>query len=905
MQSKSCILRFTFVLSVVSCLSITSACRVAAQDNDRQFESLVAGLNDPSFRIRQDSFLKLCDSKLDIDDWLQKELMSGNKHREAVANWLKRLRQSGGSLPQRAQALRDFDAMMNNDDSVMDRYLSNRQIDELIELISIMPEQSRVQFFSGEDDRVSPLIERMWQMECEAYIPKILDLVLPNIARVSANRRWRDVGMPDSWRVDEPSDVPVVRLMNLERDGRIEEAIEFANRKDLSQWIELILIRNGRWDDWVKLDPTKSQIVGSENLPVQRAAILISLGRIDEAKAIYESIKKDPTATPRAKSQIALLVGEIEQFKSLLKEELAEQEFNERMFSFYVSTGDSQSALEAIGLSDPSMEKMTQWIKEAKRNVLLSEKGVEELARYGAFLHQLGYIEQSAAISQALIEHAKMKEPGEGPNAWAPLIEAWSNQHFRDQALKILTTLASQSSEKFDERKLRNQGQQRDAALGGIFGSLFPSFENSARDIYDSLYSQKIEKLRSQSTKKKPIEGSERNLLVRQAIEELDLIHTGRTPEGWIASEVLERIVNDVLSKPFSGRDSFIILELADLCDLLGETKMATELLRQNAITAAAKRKLSQYLAKQGDHENAAEQMLAAFRLSPLDLNIMTECCDALARVGRWDELQRVRRQSLSSLGFYSFSDRMITDIPIRGEIRLAMEQTWNQAASNIYYLSYPNRFLKLQYYDAAKKDLSKAAHTTDLARTELLFWVKTRWQNETTDVGIILYQMEQFFPPAILQAISKSDRTQATELLKLAHRYNPRQIDTAIDVIPIAESTFGTQCADEWFNIYYTPLKEHLEKFPNDSLIGNNTAWLAAKCNRELTAAQKYASNVVEHNPDPTYIDTLAEVEFRIGNIDRAIELAERCRDLDPRNKHHREQVQRFRNAKSTLKNK
>jgi hypothetical protein len=44
--------------------------------------------------------------------------------------------------------------------------------------------------------------------------------------------------------------------------------------------------------------------------------------------------------------------------------------------------------------------------------------------------------------------------------------------------------------------------------------------------------------------------------------------------------------------------------------------------------------------------------------------------------------------------------------------------------------------------------------------------------------------------------------------------------------------------------------------------------------------------------------LDTLAEVEFVRGNIERAIELSERCRSMQPRDVHHPRQLVRFREA-------
>ena len=55
-------------------------------------------------------------------------------------------------------------------------------------------------------------------------------------------------------------------------------------------------------------------------------------------------------------------------------------------------------------------------------------------------------------------------------------------------------------------------------------------------------------------------------------------------------------------------------------------------------------------------------------------------------------------------------------------------------------------------------------------------------------------------------------------------------------------------------------------------------------------------ASKVTASNPEATYLDTLAEIEYRLGNVERAIELSEKCLRMEPKNKQHRKQLKRFR---------
>ncbi len=103
---------------------------------------------------------------------------------------------------------------------------------------------------------------------------------------------------------------------------------------------------------------------------------------------------------------------------------------------------------------------------------------------------------------------------------------------------------------------------------------------------------------------------------------------------------------------------------------------------------------------------------------------------------------------------------------------------------------------------------------------------------------------------------------------------------------------------ADAMLERYTTRMLKHLEAWPKDANSHNNLAWMFARCNARLPQALEHATKAVDISErSPTYVDTLAEIEFRMGHVDKAIELARECISIDPRHTHYQKQLQRFKN--------
>lgn len=864
-------------------------------------EGLIQGLSDSSYRTRRESFLKLCDRSIPIDDWLDAETKSGDKQRAALATSLKRLRRTSGSLSERAAMMQDFETLRALSDSadnkvdVLNRYMAEGRWEGLIELLSLLEPAVRTELLR-EDGLLQSIIERAWKSENESVVPRLLDMVFMPTERVHANRLWKSMGMPAEWSVSQSLTLPSVKIAELEADGQIDEAISLAEKSSLRNLVEPMLIRSNLWDRWLTLDRRRTPISSVQNLEHQRAAILLLLGRLDEANAELEKILEGPEALkPSSGSAVLLLaLGRTAELEAYISEQ---PELNS--FQLMRSIGDIHGALRHIGLESTSVDEVATWLKTKaylKRYVdepLEGERILKELqlADYADIFFQVGLIEQGNLIDLHLVERMQKTEKSDGAttSAWLPLFKRWLIMNERDKAVFHCKEFLVRNSQPRLKSKagLRYESDSEEDGLFELF--YFSSFPNAAPLIYQYLFSGALDIELERNTEKEDGDADVgRRKAIGQAIDQMEELHAGRLPADWDSKRSLVALRSAVYSRAVQIKATEVVLtELASLFDVLGETDLAIETLEMGAFNSRAKQTKADYLVRLGKLDEACEIYIDEFQKNASDLGLLVKCTETLEKVGRISERNRYRLQGLSTFASYQF---LMSVLQNELAIQVA-EQLWqrNKVDESVIVLS-------RQFSELAKTDLSQANKAANYSRVEVLLRVKQQWPDERNDVDDLLHEFGNVFQSLILEAISNNDRELADKLVRVAFRCKPQDIDLPIVIVPAAERVFGKELADEWFYLFYQPLLKHLEEFPNDALIGNNTAWLAALCDRNLEQAKMLASKVTASNPEATYLDTLAEIEYRLGNVERAIELSEKCFRMEPKNKQHRKQLKRFR---------
>lgn len=135
------------------------------------------------------------------------------------------------------------------------------------------------------------------------------------------------------------------------------------------------------------------------------------------------------------------------------------------------------------------------------------------------------------------------------------------------------------------------------------------------------------------------------------------------------------------------------------------------------------------------------------------------------------------------------------------------------------------------------------------------------------------------------------------------ALKIRPCSASIAEDCLPkLRKLDGGDALADQLFDRIFNEYKEKLKVFPNSGLFNNNLAWICTTNKKHLQVALVHAEKVVKNEPEnSTYIDTLADVCFNLGQIDRAIQLMEKCLSIDPKSEHYNQQIKRFRAARNS----
>lgn len=124
------------------------------------------------------------------------------------------------------------------------------------------------------------------------------------------------------------------------------------------------------------------------------------------------------------------------------------------------------------------------------------------------------------------------------------------------------------------------------------------------------------------------------------------------------------------------------------------------------------------------------------------------------------------------------------------------------------------------------------------------------------------------------------------------------------LDVLPTLEKSADAVKVDEYFNRAYEEQKARIEEQPEEPVHKNDLAWLLARSGRKLAEAEPLAEAAVKARPnEAAYLDTLAEVKFRLGKINEAVALEEKALQNLPGDKFMTEQLQRFKAALPTTR--
>ena len=91
------------------------------------------------------------------------------------------------------------------------------------------------------------------------------------------------------------------------------------------------------------------------------------------------------------------------------------------------------------------------------------------------------------------------------------------------------------------------------------------------------------------------------------------------------------------------------------------------------------------------------------------------------------------------------------------------------------------------------------------------------------------------------------------------------------------------------------------LAEFPNSPLHRNNFAWVRICARQDLELARRHIEVALSRRPNnPSYLDTMAELEFLSGNVQAALRLNQRCIQNNPFRRFYRLQRQKFLQADS-----
>jgi len=172
----------------------------------------------------------------------------------------------------------------------------------------------------------------------------------------------------------------------------------------------------------------------------------------------------------------------------------------------------------------------------------------------------------------------------------------------------------------------------------------------------------------------------------------------------------------------------------------------------------------------------------------------------------------------------------------------------------------------------------------------------RTFWFQEDTSYLGAPFLMHQMRAQA---AMASADMDQTWREIELARAVTPGDARLAEDLVPMLDRAGQREDADKLAAQLLEHHRRLCAKYPRSAFLHNHLAWTAAHCHRHLDEALAHAERAVQLAPHHGgYVDTLAEVHFRLGDRSTAVRLSEQAVKLHPFDRALQDQHERFRRA-------
>ena len=142
-------------------------------------------------------------------------------------------------------------------------------------------------------------------------------------------------------------------------------------------------------------------------------------------------------------------------------------------------------------------------------------------------------------------------------------------------------------------------------------------------------------------------------------------------------------------------------------------------------------------------------------------------------------------------------------------------------------------------------------------------------------------------------------DRAAAVAILENCRQISPSDGFMADYFFPAVRRAGLLAEHDRWFKDSWDSLVAVIEAYPGSDNTYNTASWLASRARRNLVQAEKLQEAALAMHPNQAaYLDTMAEIQFAMGNRAKALEWSRRAINYRPDDSMLRVQYHRFGNA-------